>query len=135
MKIKTDFVTNSSSTCFVVMTKEELTLPQLLRLVGVDNDSMFVDVFAKLYQCFKDDLIPLEQSMAEYQCKTIEDFVNKRFLSPGTAERIKKAIEKGLNVYVGEMSSENNEIETFFCCDSFVIEGDNVIYDATNDAW
>ena len=29
----------------------------------------------------------------------------------------------------------NNEIETFFCCDSFVIEGDNVIYDATNDAW
>ena len=26
-------------------------------------------------------------------------------------------------------------IETFFCCDSFVIEGDNVIYDATNDAW
>ena len=33
------------------------------------------------------------------------------------------------------MSSENNEIETFFCCDSFVIEGDNVIYDATNDAW
>ena len=135
MKIKTDFVTNSSSTCFVVMTKEEQTLTQFLRLVGVDNDIMFVDVFAKLYQFFKDDLIPLEQSMAEYQCKTIEDFVNKRFLSPGTAERIKKAIEKGLNVYVGEMSSENNEIETFFCCDSFVIEGDNVIYDATNDAW
>lgn len=50
-------------------------------------------------------------------------------------ERIKKAIEKDLNVYVGEMSSDNNEIETFFCCDSFVIEGDNVIYDATNDAW
>lgn len=96
---------------------------------------MFVDVFAKLYQCFKDDLTPLEQSMTDYQCETIEDFVNKRSLSPGTVERIKKAIEKGLNVYVGEMSSENNEIETFFCCDSFVIEGDNVIYDATNDAW
>lgn len=135
MKIKTDFVTNSSSTCFVVMTKEELTLPQFLRLVGVNNDSMFVDVFTKLYQCFKDDLTPLEQSMIDYRCETIEDFVNKRFLSPGTVERIKKAIEKGLNVYVGEMSSENNEIETFFCCDSFVIEDDDVIYDATNDAW
>ena len=60
MKIKTDFITNSSSTCFVVMMKKELTLPQFLRLVGVDNDSMFVDVFVKLFQCFKHDLTPLE---------------------------------------------------------------------------
>ena len=135
MKIKTDFVTNSSSTCFVVMTKEELTLPQFLRLVGVDNDCMFVDVFAKLYQCFKQNLTPLRVSMAANQWKTIEEFVRAKFLSPGTAERIKKAIEKGLNVYVGELSSDNDEIESFFCCDSFVIEGDNVIFDATNDAW
>lgn len=45
MKIKTDFVTNSSSTCFVVMMKDNMTLPQFLRLVGISNDSMFVDVF------------------------------------------------------------------------------------------
>lgn len=56
-------------------------------------------------------------------------------MSPGTLDRIKKAQERGLTVYVGEMSSDNNEIESFFCCDSFVIEGDNIIFDATNDVW
>ncbi len=53
MKIKTDFVTNSSSTCFVVMMKDNMTLPQFLRLVGISNDSMFVDVFSNLFQCLK----------------------------------------------------------------------------------
>lgn len=135
MKIKTDFVTNSSSTCFVVMMKEELTLPQFLRLVGIENDSMFADVFINLYHCFKDDLKSLEAWMNEYKYETIEDFVKGSFLSPRTVDRIKKAQEKGMSIYVGKMSSDNNVTETFFCCDSFVIEGDNVIFDATNDAW
>lgn len=135
MKIKTDFVTNSSSTCFVVMMKDNMTLPQFLRLVGISNDSMFVDVFSNLFQCFKRDLISIDAWMRNYSCQTLEDFVKRSYMSPGTLDRIKKAQERGLTVYVGEMSSDNNEIESFFCCDSFVIEGDNIIFDATNDAW
>ena len=96
---------------------------------------MFVDVFAKLFQCFKHDLTPIDVWMSKYSYRTLEDFVKGSYMSPGTLERIKKAQERGLSVYVGEMSSDNGEIESFFCCDSFVIEGDNIIFDATNDAW
>lgn len=135
MKIKTDFVTNSSSTCFVVMMKDNMTLPQFLRLVGISNDSMFIDVFSNLFQCFKRDLVSIDAWMRKYSCQTLEDFVKSCYMSPGTLDRIKKAQERGLSIYVGEMSSDNDEIESFFCCDSFVIEGDNVIFDATNDAW
>ena len=94
MKIKTDFVTNSSSTCFVVMMKDNMTLPQFLRLVGISNDSMFVDVFSNLFQCFKRDLISIDAWMRKYSCQTLEDFVKRSYMSPGTLDRIKKAQER-----------------------------------------
>lgn len=50
-------------------------------------------------------------------------------------KRIRKAIEQGYDIYIGELSSDNDEIETVFCCDAFVIEGNKLIIDATEDAW
>ena len=138
MKIKTDFVTNSSSTCYVVMTKGEFTLETFIKGCGISDTSTFKPMFEQLFQTLSSSLLPLEQGIKDHRwnkdCKTDEEFITSMF-SKETWERIESAKSKGFDVYIGDLSTGYNEIENFFCTSDFLIESDNLIVDGTNDSW
>ena len=52
-----------------------------------------------------------------------------------TLNKILEAESKGFPVYMGELRSDNNEIEGFFCTDYFIIDDKRLYIDATNDGW
>jgi hypothetical protein len=136
MKIRTGFVSNSSSTSFLIIAKSELNKADFFELMGIDLKSPIADLFAQFYEevisssemvDFKnaDEQIPPERLLTDRPERLSEHMLRK----------IKEAKANGLKAYYGWLSSDNSMIETFFCMDSFEVENDKVYLNGLECVW
>lgn len=139
MKIRYDFVTNSSSTSFVIISDGEFNLKEFIEAVGIKNDSEFVDIYQELFNSFKNDMTPIRELYEGHykSYDTFEEFVKGYFWKNGDEmlPLILKAESIGKKVYSGQLSSDRNDIESFFCTDEFIIDSDNLYINAQEDGW
>ena len=137
MKIKLDFVTNSSSTCFVLISNGNFNMKKFIDSVGIDDKSVFKDMFKHLFEAFKNDLNPARNYVSSHRWtkeRTFEEFIVDLF-SQKTLDKILEAERSGKTVYMGSLRSDNDAIEGFFCTDAFIIDTEDLYIDATNDGW
>jgi hypothetical protein len=137
MKVKLDFVTNSSSTCFVLIKKGEFSLNSFKNAIGVNQKSIFEDVFSSLYNSLKSDLKPAREFVATCRWNKGEDFETfiRKLYSENTLNKILDAEQNGHEVSMGWLYDEHGPIEAFFCADAFIIDTDELFLDATVDGY
>lgn len=137
MKIRTGFVSNSSSTSFLIITRDDLNEHDFFALMGVAEDSPIADLFRQFYE----DVVQNIGSEVDYS--TADDEVPaEEWFQDGGADltqhmiaRLRVAKSQGLKAYFGSLDSETNNVQTFFCTDSFEVENEKIYFNGLECVW
>ncbi|MHC1695653.1 MAG: hypothetical protein AB9835_10380 [Eubacteriales bacterium] len=139
MKVNRDFVTNSSSTAFILSMQEEINQEIFLKALGIEGDSPMKELFSMLYEVVENE----KQEIRSYILKWYPDFngdISSFILEKGfnkeTEEKVKLLLNEGKTVYCGKLSGDGSSaVESFFCCESFLICEDNIYFNGRISRW
>ena len=135
MKINNGYVTNSSSTSFVVCTKNGVSKEKFLGAFGVHENSLLRSFYEKLYDAIKKEKreIPAGVNLREY-------FQQHGIKIEDTADlsEIEKRYNSGEKVYYGELEdcgAYGGMIEAFYALESVIVIGDDLYFNAKDCAY
>ncbi|WP_061320064.1 hypothetical protein [Clostridium botulinum] len=128
MKFRDDFITNSSSTSFILSMKDEVNKKNFMNEIGISEEFPISKIFDDLFETIQHKKEEIHQyirsSNDEY--KSVEEFLESEGYDTETIFIVKKLINEGRTVYYGKISSDGDtSAEVFFCMESFLVcEGD-----------
>lgn len=130
MKIRMGFITNSSSTNFLIISKEELTEEYLFEKLGFIKDGMLEKQGRELCRSIMD---ALDGGLRYHNYDTPDYESIKEVFGEKSARLFVKS--KGYHAYWGYTSSDDPPITQFFTTDSFEIEDKDFYLNGRSCVW
>lgn len=134
MRVRAGFVTNSSSTSFLIIARDELEEGAFLDLMGVATDSPMADLFRELFRDVIESSSCIDLAGVDRRVSPADWFHSNRMSSTMVA-RLEKAADQGLKAYFGYLSSDNTPVQSFFCTDAFEVENERIYFNYLECAW
>lgn len=119
MKIRIGYVTNSSSTNFLILSKKELTAEYLYKKLGFKKNSPIKSEAMELCQNI---LYGTHGGLRYFDIEELNYDSIKEAFGEKTAERFVQYQRKGYKAYIGYTSSGDSTLTDFFTTDSFEVE-------------
>lgn len=137
MKIRNGFVTNSSSTSFIISTKNDLNKSSFLESIGVENKCILNKFFEDLFDSIevnKRNIIDVIKE--DPHCKDIENFLKQEGFNENTISKVTELINMGQDVFFGTFRSDAATVaEAYFCCESFIVCEDDIYFNGNISGW
>lgn len=132
MIIRDGYVTNSSSTNFMIISKERLTRDYLIEKLGFKKDSSINSATVSLAN---DIVSATEYGVRWFEVEQIDYDTILKIFGKESAEKYKKLSKKGYYTYFGHTSSDDDSLTSFMTMDSFVIDERDFYMDGKNCIW
>lgn len=130
MKIRDGFVTNSSSTNFIIISKQELTEEFLYKRLGFKANSPFRSLGLQ----FCEDIIN-SASLRAFDIDELNYENIKELFGEKTAERYNDLTNKNYKVLVGRTNSDESTFTSFFTYDFFEIDDKDFYINGKDCEW
>ncbi|WP_156381137.1 hypothetical protein [Aminobacter sp. DSM 101952] len=131
MKIKMDFVSNSSSTSFIYISDRQFTKESFFEAVGASDQGPLGNLFVSMYEELNSSIANGERIVGIDQVAADRDFD----ITPEVFERISVALTEGKRVVRGTLSSDGALAESILCVEIFEIETDKMFINAYPNYW
>ena len=137
MKVRQDFVTNSSSTSFIVSSRDAWSEENFLKAIGLEGKSPMEQIFRDLFDAVdrsKQDLEQLVQDEGVYD--GVRSFLKGEKFGEDTICTVEKLLSEGRKVYYGKLDSDGyTAAEVYFCMESFVVCDDDIYFNGRMGGW
>ena len=126
MKIRNGFVSNSSSSSFIIAVKSELTEERLAELFSTELEALKNSPFKSIIDSFIECIFNNAEKIS------IEEFMKDNYVEDWKDEEmpdiVKKAIKNDMTLYYGDFSSSGNSaVESLLCDEDLNYESDEII--------